>query len=323
VRLLWLACFAIATVAPVAHRRLRLAAVAPEGTEWAGQLQTFAREVERESHGRLQIKWTLSGSAGDEPTVLGRMLRDEMDGLAGAVTCERLAPSLRVLELIGMVSSREQAAELIRHLQPRIQEELRGTPFDLLLVSTALGHRLLFSKRPVRSLDDLRHGIWWVWEDDEILAAQLEAMGIKVLPLPLPQAVKAADEGRIDGFFSVPGAAIAFELYTRAHFFTDIESSYLPGCMVMNAHTWGSLSQEDRTVMRSSMARLRRDFETTGRSLDAKLDATFTHAGLKSVPMSPAFRAALFSAAGTAADQLGDKVIPKSLVKETRGALGR
>jgi TRAP-type C4-dicarboxylate transport system substrate-binding protein len=323
VRLVWLACFTIATVAPVNQRRLRLAAAAPVGTEWAGQLQTFAREVGRETHGRLEIKWTLGGTAGDEATVLGRMLHDEMDGLAGAVMCERLAPSLRVLQLIGVVDSREKAARLLDHLHPRIEEEIRNTPFDLLFVSTGFGHRLLFSKKPVRTLEDFKRGRWWVWSDNDLLAAQLRAMGAGVVPLPLDQAVRAADEGRIDGFFSVPGAALAFDLYTRAHYFTDLSSSYLPGCMVMNAHTWGELSESERHAVRSSAARLKRDFEATGQSLDEMLGDQFTKAGLTNVPMSASFRAAFFASARAAADQLADKVIPRSLLEETRTAVNK
>jgi TRAP-type transport system periplasmic protein len=308
---------ALSPAEPRVHR-LHLAAVAPEGTDWARKLRAFAHDVETRSEGRLLLKWTLGGMGGDEPTLLMRVLRQELDGVAGAVMCERLAPSLRAVELVGLVSDERQAQAVLSGLRPQVEEEFQTTPFRLLFVSTGFGHRMLFSKRPVRSFADLQRGHWWVWELDDVLTLQLREMGVPVVPLPLDQALAAADEGRVDGFIVVPEGAIAFGMYTRVHFYTDLESAFLPGCLVMNARSFDALPAADRALVTAAAARLKQQFEDSQRDLESHLDGALVHEGLRRVAMSPAFRAALFAAGRAAIDSLGDKLAPRWLVEETR-----
>jgi TRAP-type C4-dicarboxylate transport system substrate-binding protein len=299
-------------------RRLHLAAVAPEGTDWAGYLRTFSHEVEAKSGGRLQLKWTLGGTGGDEPTLLMRVLSHDLDGVAGAVMCERLAPSLRALELIGLVSGERQARAVLQGLSHQIDEELRSTPFRPLFVSNGFGHRVLFSRRPVRSLTELRRGRWWVWDLDEALTMQLREMGVPVVPMPLESAAAAGQDGVVDGFIAVPGAAVAFGLYAHTHYYTDLESGFLPGCLLMSASSFEALSASERTAMVTSAARLKVDFENAERHLEADLDAALGRVGLKKVPMSGDFRAGFFAAGRDAIERLGDKLAPRWLVEETR-----
>ena len=76
---------ALVLLAGVAHAEpvtLRMAAIAPDGTEWARALKAFAQEVETQSKGELRMKWYLGGMAGDELTALDRIKRGQLDGEA-------------------------------------------------------------------------------------------------------------------------------------------------------------------------------------------------------------------------------------------------
>jgi TRAP-type C4-dicarboxylate transport system substrate-binding protein len=312
------AFFTVAAVLP--PRRLHLAAIAPEGTHWAAALRRFSHEVQKATEGRLVLKWTLGGMGGNEPTLLRRILDDDLDGAAGAILCERLAPSLRVLQLIGFAGSDREADALFAGLRPHLEEEVRTTPFRVLGVSLGFGHRVLISRRAVRDLDELRHGRWWVWGSDQLLVSQLQQMGVPVVPLPLDQAAAAFDDGRVDGFIVVPGAAVGYGLYTRARWFTDLSSAYLPGCLVMSARSFGALAPDEQAALRTAAARLRREFEHTERKIAGDLDGSFAN-GLREAPMSAQFRADFFAAGRSAVDKMGDKLVPPSLVKEAREIL--
>src|SRR3954451_3899123 len=83
--------------------RLRLAALAPEGTAWAREMKAFARDLEQATHGEVTAKWYFGGIAGDELTVLERIHKGQLDGTAGALFCEQLAPSFRVTRVVGLL----------------------------------------------------------------------------------------------------------------------------------------------------------------------------------------------------------------------------
>src|SRR3954453_10187849 len=79
--------------------KLRMAAIAPEGTAWARELHALARDIETHTNGAVSMKWYLGGIAGDELTAVDRVRRGQLDGVGGALFCTRLAPSLWVLRL--------------------------------------------------------------------------------------------------------------------------------------------------------------------------------------------------------------------------------
>src|SRR4051794_39797241 len=86
----------VACVAQAEPRILRLGTIAPDGTAWAREFNTFAREVETETGKQVKVKWYFGGIAGDESEMLERVRRGQLDGAAsGGPLCERLSPSLR------------------------------------------------------------------------------------------------------------------------------------------------------------------------------------------------------------------------------------
>src|SRR6478735_5153238 len=166
--------------------RLRMAAIAPEGTAWARELHALTRDVEAQTQGALTMKWYLGGIAGDELTALKRMERDQLDGMAGSTFCERLAPSLQVMHLVGRFREQRQIRYVLNRLLPVASDEMAQHGAVNLGLSS-FGTAVFLTRTPVRSMADLRKGRYWVWDLDELLPPQLEAMGIHVVRLPLDQ----------------------------------------------------------------------------------------------------------------------------------------
>lgn len=305
-----------------APRVLRLAAIAPDGSAWARLLRRFADEVATGTHGGVRIKWYFGGVAGDEITALDRSLRGQLDGLSGAIPCQRVAPTLRVLEVIGLVQSDDEAAAVLTWLRPDIERDFRNTPFTLLTLGSGFGHRVLFSRVPVRSMEDLQRGRFWVYAYDEVERAQLAEMGIRLVPLDPSEVARAFDEGRIDGALSVPQAAMEFGYATKARYYTDLKTAFLPGCLMVDTRALEDLGDEDREALQRAGAALGRRFARMGRDQDHQLiDEVFPRHGLVPVPMSPRFREQLLGAARAAGDRLGPRLVPAALVRRVAAFL--
>src|SRR6476620_405630 len=104
---------------------LRMAAIAPDGSPWTRELKAFAREIESRTRGRVRIKWYWGAIAGDELQVLERIQRDQLDGEAGAQFCDRLAPSLRVMRILGLIQSWDEALHVIARMRRTLDGEFR------------------------------------------------------------------------------------------------------------------------------------------------------------------------------------------------------
>jgi TRAP-type C4-dicarboxylate transport system substrate-binding protein len=301
--------------------RLRLSTPAPEGSSYARELHSFSREVLSSTGGRVDAKWYMGGITGDELTQIDRMQRGQLDGAGIAFGCERLAPSLRAVRVVGLVRSRDEASLVIRHLKPRIEEEMAHAGFTLLGLGT-LGSIVALTRTPVRTLAELKKVRLWVWDKDEIQIRLLRAMGFQPLPLPLEQAGAAYDEGRIDGFLSVPSAALAFQWSARTRYFLDFPLGEMSACLVMSQRSLDALAVDERTALAAAAAKLSARVEDVGRALDdALLGGLLEKQGSKRLTPDAAFVEQFLEEARVAREHLDDKEVAPELMSRVLGWL--
>jgi len=299
---------------------LRMAAIAPDGSPWTRELKAFARELESRTKGRVRLKWYWGAIAGDELQVLDRIKRDQLDGEAGAQFCDRLAPSLRVMRMLGLFQSWDEAQYVEARLHSTLEAEFRQAGFTGF--ASGMGNDILFTRSPVRSLADLRKIRIWHWSLDDVLGAQLKAMGVSTVPTDVADAMKAYDDNKFDAFVSIPLGALAYQWSARTRYFTDLRLAFLPGCLVVANRGFDMLSVEDQHAFREAAAKLTVRFEDLGRTLDKRLvGGLFERQGLKHVPASELFRSELFAAAEEARAHVPPSLVPPQLMQKVGGWL--
>jgi len=307
-----LACAAPAAADPVL---LRMAVAAPDGTAWAREIRAFARDVEGLTGGAVRMKWYFGGIAGDELTVADRIRREQLDGaISGGMLCQRLAPSMRVMRVLGLVTDRDEAAYVISRLKPTIDREMQERGFTN-VVEGGLGPDTLFSRDRIASMDDLRRSRPWVWDLEDTLQMQLAELGVRPVALPLDAAARAYDDGRLDGFLAAPTAALAWQWSAQSRYVSDLPVAFLVACLVIANRSFDPLPIEAQQGIRAAAAKLQARFEDLGRTQDrALLHGLFARQGLVPIAVSDEFRAGFLSAARAARDRLGDKLVPPPLV---------
>ncbi len=317
---LTVATLASATTAAADPIVLRFATEAPDGTAWARLFRAMGRDIETNSNGALTTKWYVGGIAGDEPQMLARLKLAQLDVvMSGGVLCMKLAPSLRVMRLFGLFQSRDEASYVIGRLRPTVDREFAAAGFQN-VGEAVLGSDMLFSRTPINSAADLKKTRLWFWDLDDTLRAQLAAAGAHGIGLPVEDAARAYEDKRVDGFVSVPAAALAFQWSAAASYLSELTWGYLPGCMVMSRRTWETLSAEERAVISDATGKFQSRLEAAGRAQDAELlGSLFQRQGLKKTPVSPAFAAELQELGRAAREAVRDKLIPGELLDRVAG----
>ena len=278
--------------------------MAPEGTAWARELKAYGREIETLSNGELRLKLYLGGIAGDESVVPERIRKGQLDGEMAAVTCERMAPSLRVLRVPGLIRRRDEANYVIDRLRPVVDSEFRKSGFALLGL-TWFGSDILFTRTPVRTMEELRKLRLWIWNLDVVWVAEMEHLGLHVVPLPVDAAGPAYDEGKIDGLLALPSAALVYQWSARSHYFTDLPIAAMAGCNFLSTSVFDSLSMNAQSALRHAGAKLNlRVSEANGALEDALLGGLFEKQGVKRQPASEQLRVIFFDTARDARERL-------------------
>jgi TRAP-type C4-dicarboxylate transport system substrate-binding protein len=298
---------------------LRFGTVAPDGTAWARIAKQTSAALDAATKGQVTSKWYFGGIAGDELQMLDRMRRDQLDAIvSGGMLCQKLSPAMRVMRMVGLFQTRDESAYVAGRLKAIFDEDSRKEGF-VNLGDVGIGPDLLFSREPIRSMDDLRRKKVWTWSLDEVFTTTWPMLGVPLLPLPIEQAYRAYDERRIDGFIAVPTSALAFQWSTEARYVTDLRVSFLRACVLMTTRAFDPLPLEARNALLNSSAVGTTRLEELGRQQDEELlGGLFAKQGLKTVPASETFRADFYAQARAARDKIATsgKLVRQDLLQK-------
>jgi TRAP-type transport system periplasmic protein len=319
---LLLALCALAPTASAEPILLRFATTAPDGTAWARLFRTMGREIDAGSNGAIVTKFYFSGIAGSERQMLDRLKKNQLDAvLSGGMMCMALSPSLRVLRLLGLFQSRDEASYALGRLRDTIDKEFAANGFHNVGEAT-LGSDMMFTREPIASLADLKHTRLWYWDLDDPMREQLKAMGVPAVGTPVEEAARAFEDHRTDGFLAIPTAVLAFQWSVGTRYVSELHLGFLPGCMVITNHAWDQLTHEQRMLVTEVTARTQARLEELGRSQDAELlGGLFARQGVKKTLVTPAFASEFFEAARVAREALRDKLVPGALIDKVTGWL--
>ena len=295
---------------------LRIATVAPDGTMWAREMKAMAHEVEAATRGGVRLKWYWGGIAGDEAEVESRILREQLEGTAsGGQTCLRHAPSLRVMRIPGLFSSRDEAHYVIGALRKEIDEEFRRAGF-VNLSTLVLGTDIVFLRGNAHSLAELRRLRLWRWDSDDPAIGLTRAMGIPIIPTAISQAGAALDAGEVDGLIAIPAAVLAFQWYGRLKSFIDFPFSQVSACVIVTQRAFAKLPHEHQQALLAAGAKLRARSEIVVRDQDDALTGgLFERQGLKRMVLSDSERGELLEAARASRQRLDETKIPHPLLE--------
>jgi TRAP-type C4-dicarboxylate transport system substrate-binding protein len=303
---------------------LRMATTAPDGTVWGRELRAFTQEVENLTHGEVKVKMYFGGIAGDEIGTVDRMRRGQLDAVAsGGMLCQQLSPSFRIMRLRGLYDSHDEAQWVLQHLKPIFDEEFKQRGYEH-IGSSMLGVDVFFLRNRITSFQELKRQRLWRWNLDEVGIPNDRAIGMQVVPLPVEDAGRAYDDGQIDGFSSVPAAAVGFQWFSRAKYLVDLRIGYLWACMLIASRTFDRLPMEHRQALHAAAAKLAVRIDDVSRQQDALLlSSLFQKEGLNVITVTDAMRADFRADARRAIEQLTDKLVPKALLQKAQAEIER
>ncbi|HXU71828.1 MAG TPA: TRAP transporter substrate-binding protein DctP [Polyangia bacterium] len=303
---------------------LRFAAVIPQGTVWAREMQTFARDVANTTDGQVTLKWYLGGIAGDDVEAGKRIERDQLDGVgAGSWQCERWAPSVMVTRLPGLFRNREELKYVATRLRPTFEEEFRKAGF-VHLGDAQVGGSIVFLRKPVHTFAELEHVRLWSLDIDAVKTRLLSAVGLTIVPMSFDQSRAAYDSGRVDGFSAPPTGALAFQWSTQARYALPLATDYIWACLVVSTRAFDRLTFEQQRAVRAAAAKFMTRFDEAGAQVDDELlHGLFARQGVTMLPVDDKLRADYAAAAHAVWDKLDERTIPipKTLIRQVQAML--
>ena len=152
---------------PAGAQVVKVASLVPDGSVWDLILEEQARTWEQATNGRLDVRLYPGGVAGDDPAIVRKMRIGQFQ--AAALTIQGLLEiddGFRVLALPLFYESEEELFHVLDALDPLLRKRLEDKGFVLVNWGYA-GWARFYSKRPIRTPDDLRSQKLFLWGGEE------------------------------------------------------------------------------------------------------------------------------------------------------------
>ena len=276
----FVALSACAIVLPLAAAEIKVASIAPDGSQWMRAMRAGGDLVKERTAGRVEIKFYPGGVMGNDSQVLRRIRIGQLHG--GAFTAGGLAERYPALNLYGvplLFNSLDEVDFVRARLDPKLAAGLEAAGFVSLGFSEG-GFANLMANEPIRNVDDLRRKKIWVPEGDAISFLAMEALGLSPVVLPATDVLTSLQTGLLDVVANSPVGALVLQWHTKVKYRTELPVSYAMGVFAIDARVFGSLSSEDQQVLREVMGAVMRDIDRTSREDNRRAAEVLTKTGV-------------------------------------------
>jgi len=295
--------------------RIKFATVAPEGSTWLKHLRGLDRDIRKKSGGELGFRIYAGGIAGDELDVLKKIRIGQIHSAAfSGVGFGQILPMVRVLDLPFLFRSYEEIDRVHRALQPLFTDKFRAKGFEL-LAWAEVGNVHLFSKKPIRRVNDLRGLKVWTWSGDPIAKAAFAHMGVNPIPLSYPDVATALNTGMIDTVYAPPLAALVLQWHTYLTYMTALPLAHSTGAVLISSNYYDMLPRGLARLLRTSFEAAMSNLTDALREQASETTQLMKDSGLTIVP-SPSGDAlgAFYGVHDRVARDLAGDIYPKQLL---------
>ncbi len=286
----WLAIAVLALWAahPVFAVDLKIATVAPDGSQWMQQMRAGAEQIRMRTAGRVSIKFYPGGVMGNDAQVLRKVRVGQLQG--GAFTGGGLAeryPALNIYGIPFLFHSLDEVDVVRAKVDPKMIAGLEQAGF-VAFGFTEGGFANLLSNEPIKSVEDLRRRKVWVPDGDQISFLAMQELGLSPVVLPVTDVLTGLQTGLIEISFASPVAALVLQWHTKTKYITALPISYSMGIFAIEKNAFGQLSADDQKVVREVMGQYMGELDKTARTDNERANETLLRSGLQTVSVDAA-----------------------------------
>lgn len=308
---------------------LKIATLAPEGSTWMNLMHELDERVRKDTGNQVGFRFYAGGVQGDERLVLRKMRNGQLQG--GGFTGNGLgvvAPELRVLEVPFQFDDDKEIDAVYAQLGDELEGYLEKGG-QTLLGWAEVGFVHIFTKRPVRNLEDLRSMKMWLWEGDPLAEAFFQEAGVTPVPLSITDVYTSLQTGLVDGVYSSPYAAVVLQWHTQVSDMSKEPITHAIGAVIVTNESWAKIPPDAQAVIRriadDVFGRLKESSRQENRDAIEDIKA----AGIQIIPIDADAMATFREIGERAAQREVGVLYPEDLLKrvraivaETRAAAG-
>jgi len=253
---------------------IKMATLAPQGSEYHKIIQEMGAEWQKTSNGRIAFRLYPGGVAGDDLDNVRKMRLGTLD--AGLLTVNGLSEIDRGVLALEVPLAYADYGELdcVREqLVSQLERRMEAKGFIVLGWSDG-GWTHFFTKSPVRTPDDLKKLKMFVTAGDDKYAELFKNAGFNPVPLPATEIASALQTGLVNAVTMSSQGVLLLQWYKQLNYMTDLRWAVLLGGIVITKSAWEKIPVDIRpAIMQASLKASQRMREFSRLADQRDLDA--------------------------------------------------
>jgi TRAP-type C4-dicarboxylate transport system substrate-binding protein len=262
---------------------IKIATLAPDGSSWMKQFNTINAEVMEKTKSTIGFKIYPGGVLGDEKDMMRKMQIGQIQGVA--LTSGGLASIFKEIDVIHIpffFQNYEEVDYVLKNMRAYFTKGLEDNGYILLGWSEA-GFTYLMSTVYIASVNDLKKGKVWIWQESPMAKAIFNEAGVAAIPLSVPDVLVGLQTGLVDVVYAPPTGAIALQWFTKVKYLVDVPLSYMGGGLVVRKDVFKKLSQSSQNIILESFQRHQDQLKTISRRENQEAIKVMQNNGVKIV----------------------------------------
>lgn len=260
---------------------IKMATLAPEGTEWHGLLVELGQQWKVVTDGDVRLRIYPGGVVGDERDMIRKMRIGQIHG--AAISNEGMTeinPYFTTFYMPMMYQSYDEVDFVRDRLSNELLNKTEENGFKILTM-VDVGWAYWFSTEPIYTPDDLKNNKIFIWAGDYKSAQLYEKHGYQPVPLAMTDVLSGLQTGLITSLGFNPLYALAQQLFGIADNMLDMKWGNLTAAIIIDLKTWNKIKPEYQESMLSVAKSIGDGFQQKNRYESDKSVEVMKKYGLK------------------------------------------
>jgi len=230
---------------------IKLATLAPEGTDWHGMLVEMGQRWKEATDGQVILRIYPGGVVGDERDMIRKMRIGQIH--AAAISSEGLSevnPDISGFVLPLIFDNYDDVDWLRKKMSGQLEDGMRENGFEVLLWAD-IGWAKWFTTKPIVYLDDLKDMKIFTWAGDYRTQNLWESAGFQSVPLASIDVLSGLQTGLIDAIATTPLYALSQQWFGMTNYMLDINWGLLTAGVIIDSRIWNRIPSEHQQKMKA------------------------------------------------------------------------
>lgn len=260
---------------------IKLATLAPEGTEYYNLLLEMGQRWQEETNGEVILRIYPNGVVGRESDTIRKMRIGQIQASAmSSIGLADLTDQIQAFTIPMKFKDYDDVENVKEVMFDDISNGLSESGFKLLFL-VDIGWVYWFSANEISVPEDLRNAKIYTTAGDYVTVELFKRFGFNAIPVSETDILTSLQTGMINSMQTVPILSLSSGWFALMPNMLDLKWAVFIGAVIIDERVWSKIRPEHQKAMMEIAQEIGKKYQENGRATDAKAIEMMKEYGMK------------------------------------------